>query len=421
MSAHARLSPSARHRWQLCPASANACAKYPQGKSGASAIDGTHSHTLLEYCVKHNVSPLAAVGTEMADGEGSFAVDSDRAERVMVAWSYVQQQIASEAGVIVKPESRVSLKALTGRTDLDGTVDIMLIYPSGKLEIIDYKDGMNPVEADGNPQLEQYAIGVLSENIEHGMPVTITNVRMTIIQPKMVLKGMDPISSCVVDATELLTVGVEKLTAEAAACDAKNAPFVPGEVQCKWCAHKGNCTPLVEAALEKSGVKFGDMTAQAAKIDPGTVPDEHLRELVESASLIRSMLDAAEDEAVRRISSGHPVQGLKVVRGVGRRQWTLPDEEVAARLAKMGVPKGSIWKTSVITPATLDKLKWGKRDGSVKQLSPKQVAFVKSELVTKSDGKLTVVPESDKRDAVDFGDVETQFDAVPDFPSWMSV
>lgn len=420
MSAHARLSPSSRHRWQLCPASVKACEQYPPGKTSAAAADGTHSHTLLEYCIKHDVDPLTVVGMEMTDHEGSFAVDKERAERVFIAWDYVRTRAALEDGTLIMSEKKTNPSALTGRDDLGGTVDVILMFPSGVLEIVDYKDGMNPVSATCNPQLEQYAIGVLSHDVASGLPNAFIEVVMTIVQPKLMLRGQDPISTFSVYANDLLTDGAAKLSREAAATDADDAPFVPGDVQCKYCAHKGNCTPLVERAMEKSGVKFGDLSRQAATVNTTTMTDEKLRELVESASLLRSMLDAAEEEAITRISSGHPVEGLKVVRGVGRRQWALSEEETAARLTKMGIPKGSVWKTSVITPATLDKLKWEKRDGTVKQLSPKQVEFVKSELVTKSDGKLTVVPESDRREAVDYGNAESKFSAVPDLPSWLS-
>ena len=51
MSAHAQLSPSKRHRWALCPGSIREEAKFPDERSGAAAIDGTHSHTLLEFCI----------------------------------------------------------------------------------------------------------------------------------------------------------------------------------------------------------------------------------------------------------------------------------------------------------------------------------------------------------------------------------
>ena len=52
MSDHAKLSPSKRSRWALCPGSIREEAKYPDTGSGPAAADGTHSHTLLEHCIK---------------------------------------------------------------------------------------------------------------------------------------------------------------------------------------------------------------------------------------------------------------------------------------------------------------------------------------------------------------------------------
>ena len=67
---HAKLSPSKRHRWAACPGSVREEAAYPEQPSGAAAIDGTRSHTLLEYCIKNGViDPMTLVGTTMKDDE----------------------------------------------------------------------------------------------------------------------------------------------------------------------------------------------------------------------------------------------------------------------------------------------------------------------------------------------------------------
>ncbi len=92
MSDHATLSPSKRERWASCPASVRAEAAYPDVPSGAAAIDGTHSHTLLEWSVNNDCSPLTQVGVTLKDHEGEFIVTRDRAERVEIAWQYVQQR-----------------------------------------------------------------------------------------------------------------------------------------------------------------------------------------------------------------------------------------------------------------------------------------------------------------------------------------
>ncbi len=423
MTTHARLSPSARYRWAACPASVAACAKYEgSGKNSPAAIDGTHSHTLLEHCIKHNRPPESYLGLLLQDHEGMFGVDSDRISRVRIATDYVNTKVGD--GVRVIAEQRVFPDALVGRNDMSGTVDVQIIS-GDHIEIIDYKNGMNPVEAKDNQQLEQYAYGILSGYLSESPPRLFSKLTMTIVQPKIALKGGEPISSHTVDVTELLGERLEKIIAEAAATDDPGAPFVPGTKQCTYCANKGNCSAFNNWTLESAGIKFENMNfiQDAAKSEPTGMTDEQLRELVEAGPLIRKMVEAAEEEALHRIQSGKPVAGLKVVRGSGRRQWGMPDEAIEAELKKLRVPKDVIWQTSLISPAQIEKAVWAKRDGTTLQLSQKQLAKVESEFITKSEGKLTVVPESDRRAAVDFGNVEQMFQAVPaasDEPSWLS-
>ena len=74
MTSHAQLSPSKAHRWTVCPGSIREEAKYPD-VSGAAAIDGTHSHTLLEKSLLDNKDPLEYVGQTLTDHEGDFVYD----------------------------------------------------------------------------------------------------------------------------------------------------------------------------------------------------------------------------------------------------------------------------------------------------------------------------------------------------------
>ena len=174
--------------------------------------------------------------------------------------------------------------------------------------------------------------------------------------------------------------------------------------------------------MKASGISFDDLSAQAANKEPTTMSDEQIKEILESAPLIRQMLESVEAEALRRFNAGQPIAGLKAVRGRGSRGWSLADEEMAEKLKKMGMPKDIIWKSSLITVAQAEKIKWTKRDGSEDQLSPRQLKTLQTEYVKKSDGKLTVVAESDERPAV-VTTAEHLFDVVPVvdvLPSWLS-
>jgi hypothetical protein len=436
MSTHAQLSPSKRHRWALCPGSIREEAKYPDERSGPAAIDGTHSHTLLETCISVGLrDPVSMVGVLQNDDDGEFIVDQARAERVKIAIDYIKARVEEESTPFLIPkvlaEQRVDPKWLLGRDDLSGTVDVQ-IHGHEILELIDYKDGMGVVSAEGNMQLEQYAYGVLAQ---FGLPINgdypCKTIRMTIIQPKLALKGMKPITSVDVPVRELLT-NMGKIVLQAAATDAPDAPLVPGESQCKFCRAKGSCAALAGNVMKEVGIMFQpvvtqtlDVAQQSADKDPATMDDQQIRQIMEAAPLMRQLLEAVEKEAMRRLEAGTPIPGLKLVHGRGSRAWALPEEEMAEKLVKMGIPKTAIYETKLVSPAKAEKLTWEKRDGTKVSLTDRQLKRMDQEYVSKLAGKLTVVPESDSRPAV-ITNAAPMFSAVEaapaaeSLPSWLS-
>jgi hypothetical protein len=433
MTTHAQLSPSKRSRWALCPGSIREEAKYPEQGGGPAAIDGTHSHTLLEQCFNGEpVEPAAFIGLTLTDHEGEFTVDANRIERVKVAYDYIMER--SMGGMFkVISETRVDPAFLLGRDDLSGTVDIQIIA-GDTLELIDYKDGMGIVSAEGNMQLEQYAYGVLAG---YKLPVNgaypFEFVRMTIIQPKLALRGMPAITSHTVTVRSLLD-NMGTIILQAAATDKPDAPLVPGESQCKFCRAKGSCSALASNVMEGVGVMFQpvqtqntEIAQQAADKDPAKMDDQQLRQIMEGAPLMRQFLEAVEAETLRRLNGGVTIPGLKLVNGRGSRAWSLPEDQIAEKLIKMGVPKGAVYETKLVSPAKAEKLTWEATKAGEKikkQLSDRQLKTLDQEYVVKMAGKLTVVPESDSRPAVVmnaapmFSAVEAP--AAETLPAWLS-
>lgn len=429
MSDHAKLSPSKRSRWALCPGSIREEAKYPDTGSGPAAADGTHSHTLLEQCIKQFVDPLSMVGQLMTDHEGSFHVDKDRAERVKVAFDYVHK--IENLGHRVVSETKVDPEFLLGRKDLSGTVDLQIIG-GDTLELIDYKDGMGIVSAEGNLQLEQYAYGVLAG---YKLPVNgaypFDYVKMTIIQPKLALRGMPAITSHTVTVKSLID-DAGTIIVQAAATDKPDAPLVPGESQCKFCRAKGSCAALASNVMKEVGIMFQpvvtqtlDVAQQSADKDPSTMDDAQIAQIMEAAPLMRQLLEGVEAEALRRLQAGQSIPGIKLVNGRGSRAWALPEDDMAEKLVKMGIPKSAVFETKLVTPAKAEKLTWEKKDGTKVALTERQLKRMEQEYVVKLAGKLTVAPESDGRPAVItnaaplFSAVEAA-PAAESLPSWLS-
>lgn len=430
MSAHAQLSPSKRHRWALCPGSIREEAKYPEQDSGPAAKDGTHSHTLLEHCIDTRTAAADHAGDTMTDHDGEFKVDADRAARVQVALDYINERSLGGMFQVIS-EERVNPQWLLGRDDLSGTVDCQIVGPDW-IELIDYKDGMGVVSAENNMQLEQYAYGVLAA---YKLPINavypVKTIRMTIIQPKLALKGMKAISSFDRDVRDMLT-NMGTMIVQAAATDAPDAPLVPGDSQCKFCRAKGSCSALADNVMKEVGIMFQpvvtqtlDVAQQSADKDPTTMSDDQIRQIMEAAPLMRQLLEGVEKEALRRLEAGIAVPGLKLVHGRGSRAWALPEEEMAEKLIKMGIPKSAVYETKLVTPAKAEKLTWEKRDGTKVSLTDRQLKRMDQEYVAKLAGKLTVVPESDSRPAVItnaaplFSAVEAA-PAAESLPSWLS-
>mgnify|MGYP000338360800 CR=1 FL=1 len=436
MSSHTKLSPSKRHQWRLCPGSVREQAKYPDERSGPAAIDGTHSHTLLEHCIKNGFMDASVfVGKELKDHDGSFIVDEGRAARVQIALNYIFDQtmeVVKKGYVNLKvlTEQRVDPEYLINRTDMGGTVDVQIIG-GDTLELIDYKDGMGVVDAKGNAQLEQYALGVLAG---YKLPINgafpFSKVKMTIIQPKLAMKGMPAITSHTVTVREITDM-IGTMVIEAQRTDDPNAPLVPGESQCKFCKAKGSCAALAGNVMKEIGVMFQpvqqvEMSVQTANKDPNTMSDQQIREIMEAAPLMRQLLDGVEKEAQRRLEAGQSIPGLKLVNGRGSRAWSLPEDQIAEKLLKMGVPKSEVWETKLVSPAKAEKLAWEKTKAGEKvkvQLTERQLKTLEQEYVTKLAGKLTVVPESDGRPAV-ITNAAPMFSAIEapaaeTLPSWL--
>jgi hypothetical protein len=225
----------------------------------------------------------SCIGMELLDHEGVFTVDADRAERVDFALDYIMDRV-SRTGGRVYTERKVDPKDALGRDDMSGTVDV-IIHSDEVLEIIDYKDGSAAVSAYKNPQMEQYVWGLVDTNVTK-------MIRMTIIQPKLRAMGKEGISFYEV-TREVFLEGRDEIIRQAAATDDPAAPYVPGEAQCKYCAHAGQCSARTTGMLEKAGIVFGPTTVleQSMNLVVSDLSPERIREIVEALPMLRGWLD----------------------------------------------------------------------------------------------------------------------------------
>ena len=422
---HSMLSPSKRIRWSACPGSIREEANFPPSKSGPGAIDGTHSHSVLEWCIKGGLI-YPVVGMTMTDHEGEFTIDEERAERIRFAIDYIKTRKIwveiTHGPAEVIAEERVEPAPLLGRNDLSGTVDVQIIAKN-YFEVIDLKDGMNPVKAENNLQMQQYACGILAK-LWATTSQFDTAVRLTIIQPKARLKGGAGIETADYTVEDVKQWALQ-IIAEAKATDAPDAPLVPGEAQCKYCPHKA-CPARVQHALSESGISFEDLSKTAAEKQPTVLTNDEIRSILEAAPLIRQMIEGAEEEAMRRFKTGNPIDGLKVIRGRGgNAAWKLDEAEMLGKLTRMGVPKSEALITKLISPTQVKKLHWvsKKRDGTETQehRSDRQIGTLEKEFITKAEGALKIVPEAAEGTPVQVAVAHMFSPVAPAVPAWLAV
>ena len=122
-----------------------------------------------------------------------------------------------------------------------------------------------------------------------------------------------------------------------------------------------------------------------------------------AAPLVRQMIESVE-EALRRLKAGQNDPRAKVVHGRGSRSRRCPRRRDGRQTHRHGHPQvGDLGDQTRDAREGLKKLKWEATKAGEKvqkQLSERQLKTLDTEYVAKVAGKLTVVPESDARQAV---------------------
>lgn len=391
---HAVLGASSAKRWLTCTPSARLGERLTSrfgSESSPYAQEGTKAHALAEikvrkafYAADGMATPVySRMSEEERDaytGINAFRYDALRAELGEIP---SDMEHATDAYCDVVMEKYLSAKdrdpstrlLLEQRLDYSrwvpsgfGTGDCVIVSDS-LLEVCDYKHGMGiPVDAVDNPQLRLYGLGAIDK---FGQLYDFPAVRMTIIQPRL-----ESVSEETLARDALLDWAETEVRERAQLAWKGIGDFVPGD-HCRFCPAKAVCSARVAEALKL--FRYGFET-------PGLIPDEQVPGILETLDTAEAWIKDFRAYVEKQALNGQKFPGWKLVRGKKpNRRWADP-EEVRAQLLRAGYAPGQIETTSLKPVGEIEKT-----------IGAKAFRALVGGLVAQGEGRLTLVPESDKR------------------------
>lgn len=332
-----------------------------------------------------------------------FEVDSDMASYVK---RYVQivQDYAKGGTLLV--EQRLPIGHLTGEENATGTADAVVLLDD-EIVVIDLKYGRGvEVSAENNPQLKLYALGALQE---YEMLGDFKRVRLVICQPRA---SHDP-SEWAISVEDLQRfAGHVKERAFHALNVLKHEQhgalihhLREGDVQCKFCKAKAKCPKLAQFVQTTLEAEFTAIP-ETLPADVATITDDAtLSQKMAACDLIEEWIAAIRAKVAGELNAGRDVPGYKLVQGKkGNRAWT--DEAVVEELLKtMRVGHDKMYQYKVISPTTAEKL------AKENIIGPRQWPRLQP-LITRTDGKPSVAPITDKRPALVVQPMADEFVAI---------
>lgn len=360
---HALLSASSAYRWLACPPSALLSAKY-EDTSSSYAQEGTAAHALAEYKV------LKALGRKADDPTENLDYFNEEMDEATDAYAgYVLEQVAEAKKATTDPivlvEQRVDFSTYV--PDGFGTADALIIADD-KLSITDLKYGRGVlVEADHNPQLMCYALGAYEM---FSALYDIETVSMTIFQPRR-----DNVSVFEMKASDLLDWAENTLKPKAELAAEGKGDFTAGE-HCRFCKAKADCRARAEANLALARYDFAL---------PPTLTDADIEAILPLLDELTSWAEDIKAYALTRAVAGKEWHGYKLVAGRSNRKY-VNEDAVAKKVSDAGF---NPYEEKLLGITAMTKL-----------LGKNRFEELLEGLIEKPQGKPTLVPESDKRPAM---------------------
>lgn len=373
MTIHAYLSASSSHRWLHCTKAPYLESSLPDNDS-TYAKEGTLAHEIAEMMLKGRWHTQPSIVEQECFYPGM-------PKEVDAYVKYCQERFNE-----LKEADPLSLMEVEERLDFSyyvpggfGTGDCVLVGDK-TLEIIDLKFGKGvPVEPKDNPQLMLYGLGAL---MAYDFIHEIAQVRLTIAQVRL-----DGIKSWSISKEDIIKWGKDYVKPRAELAYHGKGEIAPGE-WCKFCKFKYKCKERAKANL---------LIVKAYKdIEAASLSPLQVSKILSQESEIKSWLKDITDYALQQALGGIDYPGFKVVEGRSNRK--IMDQEAVAKILINNNYKDIYKPVELKTLTELEKM-----------VGKKNFEALAGEFIIKPQGKPTLVPDSDKRQAINSVDELFEF------------
>lgn len=368
---HARLSASSAFRWINCPGSVALSDQCPAPASSSYADEGTLAHAIGELKLRYvndeiskrqlNAKMKPLLQSEYYCGEMEEATGY-YADAVIEAL----EAAGEDAELMIEQQFSLDRWVPEGF----GTSDAVVIG-GGVIQVIDLKYGKGiKVDARNNPQLRLYGLG--AANLFDSL-YDFDTVRMTIIQPRL-----DHISTEELPLSELLAWAEDDVKPRAQmAMDGTDYTAV-GD-WCRFCPAKAVCRKRAEYNLSIAKDDFRK---------PPLLSDEEIGEVLRRADELQHWVKDVGDYALEQALAGKQYDGWKLVEGRSVRKYA-DDLKVAEALTAAGYDEAMLYERKLYGISAMEKI-----------VGKKRLTEMLGDLIMKPAGKPVLVPESDKREAI---------------------
>ena len=371
---HALLSASSSHRWLNCNPSARLEREFADRETTAAA-EGTAAHALAEHKLKRRLKLRSERPVSVYDTDEMETCTDDYADFVM---EQVTKERRRDPDTQVFIEQRLDFSCYV--PEGFGTGDC-LIVSRGRIHIIDLKYGMGLlVDSEENPQMKLYALAALKQYEEQ---YQIKKVKLTIFQPRR-----ENVSTWETSVAKLKKWATKELVPKAEKAFKGEGEYCPGE-WCIFCKAAVKCRARAEDKLRLAQSEF--------KMPP-LLTDAEIEDVLAKLPDIKKWADEIQEYALAKALAGKEWTGFKLVEGRSVRKFT--DERAVVKAANEA-GYHDIYKQTLISLTEMEKL-----------MGKAEFSKVLGALVTKPQGKPTLVPDTDKRQAITVSNPKTEFSEI---------